>query len=369
MIMAPILSLGRTGIPDGLVTLANSTDVTVNAVAQDLDAHASLAIVGIAFIIAAPMCHWSSHARYSGIRSILTLWMILISIGLTCNVAILYSYQTPTHTSQMQFRFCTPGYNDTLPYTANPNYLLKDTWNSSVWSYFETQSPAMASCFYPCLSANNRLRRANEIAVTQGNRFNETIFFETSSRVSGPHALKSNFGSSANSQLFYCLLLASILLNLMIFVFRMRRRKATKLLKDDWNVLFERKERRIIIRKMAELWLIMCSVSATPVLFMAFLLWVEYIISYDLQSEPFRMVGQWAPLLGAGFIFFAAFVGKYWPPLESFWRRFWIRRDLVARGVVDEKLLESWEYARTTTSHQSAWGRSAMVLSQGDIEY
>jgi hypothetical protein len=50
-----------------------------------------------------------------------------------------------------------------------------------------------------------------------------------------------------------------------------------------------------------------------PFVFVIFLIWIEWILSYDLQSEEMQLVGQWAPLVGAGLVLVAAFVGKYWP--------------------------------------------------------
>jgi hypothetical protein len=45
--------------------------------------------------------------------------------------------------------------------------------------------------------------------------------------------------------------------------------------------------------------------------FVLYLGWVDWIIFYDLQSEEMQLVGQWAPLVGAGLVFVAAVVGRY----------------------------------------------------------
>lgn len=73
----------------------------------------------------------------------------------------------------------------------------------------------------------------------------------------------------------------------------------------------------------------------------AFLLWAEWIIYYDLQSEPIQFIGQWAPLVGAGLVFIAAVVGRYWPEVVRLRGAYRQRRIRVRNCDTGENVLES----------------------------
>ena len=66
-----------------------------------------------------------------------------------------------------------------------------------------------------------------------------------------------------------------------------------------------------------------------PVVLAVFLIFVEWIIRTDLQSEEMQLVGQWAPVVGVGLVLVAAFVGKYWPRGERLLLRIGERREAV----------------------------------------
>lgn len=90
IILASVLSLGRTSVPDGTVVLPNSTTISVAALATDLDSDTTLAIVGTGFLIVVPMAIWSAHFKHSGAAPILVLWTLLMFIGMICCMVNLY---------------------------------------------------------------------------------------------------------------------------------------------------------------------------------------------------------------------------------------------------------------------------------------
>jgi hypothetical protein len=66
------------------------------------------------------MALWSAQFRHSGAVPILVLWIILIFVGMICSMAVLYGVNGSGTGPLLQYRFCTPGYDDTLPFSGNP---------------------------------------------------------------------------------------------------------------------------------------------------------------------------------------------------------------------------------------------------------
>jgi hypothetical protein len=81
----------------------------------------------------------------------------------------------------------------------------------------------------------------------------------------------------------------------------------------------------------------------------------QKVIWHDLQSEEMQLAGQWAPLLGAGLILVAAFVGKYWPKGERLSFNFQERREMVRSSGIKEGILESLTRAWKERENRSAW--------------
>jgi hypothetical protein len=159
LILAPILSLGTTTIPNGVVQLSNATQVTVQALVTGLDSDATLALVGAGFLIVMPMAIWSAQFRHSGAVPILVMWILL---GKVCSMTILYAVNGSSTGPLRQFRFCALGYNDTLPFGGNSVDVVYDSWNDTVWSYFSNEDHSSPSCIYPCLNANEVLRQPGD---------------------------------------------------------------------------------------------------------------------------------------------------------------------------------------------------------------
>ena len=103
-----------------------------------------------------------------------------------------------------------------------------------------------------------------------------------------------------------------------------------------------------------------------PIVLFLFLLFVECIISMDLQSEEMQLVGQWAPLVGVGLVLVAAFVGKYWPRGGRFLLRFRERREIVRRSGIKEGVGESLSWVWKERHERSTWSYMGIALLQGD---
>lgn len=347
LILAPILSLGKTTIPDGVVQLPNSTQVTVQALVTDLDSDATLAIVGTGFLIVIPMAIWSAHFRHSGAVPILFLWIFLMFVGMICCMINLYAIDGTATGPLRQFRFCSPGYNDILPYNGNPINTINNSWNETIWSYFNSQNPLLPSCIYPCLNANELLRQPGDARII------EFLDINPSMRMYWVMDL-------ATAIIYGCIPL-SILLSLALLVLRLRGHTS-----PGWDLDSTTHHSWKDKLPHYTLWAInVYGKILTPFVFVVFLSWAEWIISYDLQSEPMQFVGQWAPLVGAALVFIAAVVGRYWGEVPKMWRAY-LRRKATARGEsVWESMRHVWKREQEFDS-RSTWSQEAgYIFLQG----
>lgn len=352
VILASFISLGHTDVQDGMVQLSNSTLVHVAAVATDLDSDAVLAIVGTGFLIAVPMAIWSAHFKHSGAVPILVLWMLLMSIGMVCCMINLYAINGSATGPLRQLRFCTPGYVESLPYSGSPITGLDANWNDTVWAYFSNQDTAYAGCIYPCLNADEVLRQPGDLSVVR--------FFD----LRPPNPLY--WGMDIVSAVIYGCVPLSIFFSFVILILRLRGHTSA-----DWDFGSS-------LREEWRTWLKNFSIGAiniygkilTPFVFVFFLVWVEWIIAYDLQSESMKAVGQWAPLVGVSLALVAAVVGKYWPPMFDAWKA---RRDrsknnsTVDHELGDRSLLSGTDVEDVTdeTILRSAWRQAGLAYQQG----
>jgi hypothetical protein len=343
LILAPILSLGTTAVPNGVVQLSNSTQIKVEAaLVTDLDSDATLAIVGAGFLIVMPMAIWSAQFRHSGAIPILVMWILLMFIGMVCCMTILYSVDGSSTGPLRQFRFCSLGYNDTLPFSGNSINIVNNSWNDTVWSYFSNQDSSSPGCFYPCLNASGLLRQSSDARVI------EFLDINPSKPI--------YWGIELISAIVYGWVPLSIAFSFALLVLRLRGYTSA-----GWD--FDSSERVGWKAKFSHytLWAInVYGKILTPFVFVAFLVWSEWIIYYDLQSEPMQFVGQWAPLVGAGLVFVAAVVGKYWPEFVKLWRAYQQRRIRVRGCDMSENISDSIKYAlrdRQNVVARSAWGQ------------
>lgn len=341
LILVPTLSLGQTSTPDGNAILPNSSTVKVAAVATDLDSDVTLAIVGTGFLIVVPMALWSARFRLAGAVAILVLWISLISIGMVACITNLFAIDGSSTGPLRQFCFCSIGYNDTLPFSTSSTSLLKSSWNETVWTYFEGLGPSLNGCYYPCLSGTGFLRQPGDAKVVE--------FLN----IEPPDALY--WGLEIISAIIYGCVPLSIFFCIIILVLRFRGYRFM-----DWS--FESYERSGLKRKLAHINIWVVNVYAMILMyfiFPVFLIWAEWIIYYDLQSESMQLIGQWAPLVGAGLAFIAAIVGKYWHRAARLWRSFWRRRTTVKTCSLDEDFLGSfrnvWSYDSSTAWSQTVF--------------
>jgi hypothetical protein len=335
MILAPILSLGKppNGILNGIITLSNSTNVKITPLATDLDSDATLAVVGTGFLIVVPMALWSVQFRHSGAVPVLVLWICLMFVGMICCVTNLYAINGSASGPLRQFRFCSSGYNGSLPYSSSAAVPINDSWNDTVWTYFNTPGSA-PSCIYPCLSATEVLRQQGDVRAIQ--------FLA----IAPPNPLF--WGLDIVSAVIFGCVPLTMFFTVLILILRLQgsRSHSSKSKIRTIGIWAVNVYGKILI----------------PFVFGVFLVWAEWIIAYDVQSEEMQLVGQWAPLVGAGLVFVAAIVGKYWPRFSRLWVRFWVRRTELSDVGLKEGILESVSVA--WWSRDKAWTQEGAVFLQ-----
>jgi hypothetical protein len=273
LILAPILSLGKPPISPGLVQLPNSTILSITPLASDLDSDATLAIVGTGFLIVIPMALWSERFRHSGAVSILVLWILLMFVGMISCMINAYAINGSPSGPLLQYRFCSPGYNDTYPFSGNLPALINDSWNDTIWTYFSSRTTSMGSCVYPCLSATELLRQPGDARA---------IHFL---RIAPPSLLF--WAMDIVTAVVYSCVPLTMLFAIFIFILRLRGHTSSMsfslLQSSDWRT----RTRKIII------WAVnVYGKILIPFVFVVFLVWAEWIIAYDLQSESMQLVGQ-----------------------------------------------------------------------------
>ena len=260
LVLAPVLSLGTTSVPDGVVQLPDFSKVTVDALAADLDSDATLAIVGTGFLIVVPMAIWSAHFRHSGAVPILVLWILLMFVGMVCCMTNLYAVNGSSTGPLRQFRFCSAGNNDSLPYSGEQINIVNESWNDTVWSYFNGQKTNQG-CIYPCLNAIEFLRQPDDLRVIE--------FFN----IQPPSPLY--WGMDIASAIIYGCVPLNMIFSFTILVLRLRGHKSTRSAIDinqtsGWKIQF--------LHFM--LWAIdIYGKILTPFVFIVFLIWAEWIIS------------------------------------------------------------------------------------------
>ncbi|KAG4423920.1 hypothetical protein IFR04_002915 [Cadophora malorum] len=344
IILASYLSLGKSSIQDGPMLLPNSSTVPVAALATDLDSDATLAIVGTGFLIVVPLALWSANFKHAAAAPILVLWTLLMSIGMIASMINLYSVDGSSSGPLKQFRFCKLGYNDTLPFGGSSATVIDGSWNDTVWSHFEKlnqDSASAPSCIYPCLTTSQRLRHPDSLAVIQ--------FFDL--QPSDP----LYWGMNVVAAIIYGCVPLSIFICVIILVLQLRGHDLEWDFESGPETSWKTRLKNISIGAINGYGKIM-----SPFVFIVFLVWVEWIISYDLQAESMKEIGQWAPLVGFALALIAAVVGKYWPELSKAWKTH-RKRKIV--GVLDGEEVQNL-VQMTRDIPPTAWGVVGLTYIQ-----
>lgn len=291
----------------------------------DSDCDAVLAIVGVAFLVIAPMQTWSSTFRTSEAKAVLLLWSLLLFIGLIfsfINQAYVFLVSFP------QLRFCPLNSNDTLPLTNGGSGGAVITWNPwdsyqanrTVTEYFTNSTVGLPStCIYPCFSFTSSLRDTTDI-------------------IADSREINSGATNQLISWLYlvvYFLVSSASLSSLTVFAIQTFTRlwkisKTYQEFTDKWKMFmysrpfFRIETARSLSAALWDLWRHIVRIYAqilSPLALILFVAFMEYIIWHDEQGETFKHIGQWGTLAAAGLIFVAAIVDHFARSIAMFVER------------------------------------------------
>jgi hypothetical protein len=281
----------------------------------DSDVDAVLAIVGVSFLVIAPMQAWSSTFNKSEAKAVLLLWSFLLFIGMVC---ALIAEEYIWVVGFPQLRFCPFNSNDTLPITNsasegptiswNPNDIYQA--NRTLAQYFANSTTGLAtSCVYPCFGYVSSLRDPADI-------------------VAQPPGLVSSSASNVKWTFYvtvYFLICSSGISSLAIFFMQRSTRiwtisKTYQNFQQKWKLARDSHlslELATLLKILVMLWyfwlhlLNIYARALSPISVLILAAFAEWNLWEDLNGESFRHIGQWGSLVAVGLVFTAALVDHY----------------------------------------------------------
>ena len=288
---------GHVWLPDGHVWLDNGKSVWVEGRVLDLDTDATLAIVGVGFLMLLPFAVYSTTFQRSEAKPILAAWGVLMLIGAICCLVTLYTVNTTSDGSFNQYRICNINITDSLsiPNTLPP---LDSDWNQTISNFFNNQSTASTSCVYPCLYSSQILHSPSDITVIL-----YPIVQAGSSRYWAFKILEA-------------LVYACVPLYIVGGIILLLHKRFWDHSPKNQSALLSMRNHFIALAsgpmtpKAGLEFVFVCfqayALVFAPFVMVVFVIFAEFSLSLDPESESIRHVGQWQPLLSVGLVGIAA---------------------------------------------------------------
>jgi hypothetical protein len=312
LILSSINSSSMPLLPSSNVSFAQDSSVWINGLVLDLDMDATLAVVGAGFLMLLPFSVLSTTFKRSEAKAILIAWGLLMLMGMVCCLASLYTVNATPDGPFHQFRFCAADHIDFLPISSPSGGLAAD-WNTTVWNYFNATHTAPSTCFYPCYHSSQVLRSQSDIEV-----------------IAFPHLPPSGSRYKAFkilAALVYACVPLNILTGLCLFSLQTvgnHRPSQFLNLRSIQNSMDSLTESPLTKFSIVYFLLVVTQVYAlifAPVMVAVFIVFAEFSLSLDPESESIRHVGQWQPLVAVTLILIAALLGKYSDKFKTYLSR------------------------------------------------
>lgn len=304
VVLAAISGSSTSSLADGHALPDATTSVWVAGRVLDHDVDATFVVVGVGYLSSLIFAVSTASFQDMAPKPVIVLWALLMLVGMAACMVNFYSINESETGPFLQARFCPPGANDTLPLSGIPMPHLGDTWNQTIWSFFNTPGQAATRCFYPCLASSEILRDQPEIQI---------IPF-SSLQIAGPGftiysvLAAVTWGALPLTALAGCLLVVG-----------------------QWKGWFEAAESPPFAG-YASLWenlrpsdgggprqtgfksltmvtvLQVYALIITPLLIVVLIVFMEWSLAVYPPSETAWHVGQWSPLVGIGFVAIAMLV-------------------------------------------------------------
>ena len=302
IVLCSIHASSTSWLPAGRVWLGNGQSIWVQGLVLDLDTDATLAIVGVGFLMLLPLAVYSTTFQRSGAKPILAAWGMLMLIGAICCLVTLYTVNTTSDGSFNQYRICNTNITD---YHSIPNMLppLGNDWNQTINNFFDNQPTTSKSCFYPCLYSSQILHSPSDIYV-----YLYPIVQAGSSRYWAFKILEA---------LVYACVPLYIVGGIILLLHKRFRDHSP----NNQSALLSMRNRFVALAsgtmtpKTVLEFVFVCfqayALVFAPFVMVVFVIFAEFSLSVDPESESIRHVGQWQPLVSVGLVGIAALLSKY----------------------------------------------------------
>jgi hypothetical protein len=376
LILASARLSSSSQIPNGFVQLPSGQEYWINAASLDLDTDGTLAVVGVGFLITLPMALWSSEFRRSDAKPILVLWTILMFIGMICCLVNLFDVDATPDGPYRQYRFCPASVNDSLSVAGGGLAFSEGDWNTTIWKHFSKDGAAYLGCVYPCFGTQHILRSQNEmIAIT----FPELL--PSNPQYWGVCLIAAFVYGFVPVTMLLCL--AVLILNLGGFTASSSETGEKSKFLAIWHLETQLKIRfgsGLTLRLEGEpkgklkfvFKLLLWGINAyagilTPLTVVAFVIWIEWTLTLDIQAETYRDVGQWTPPLYFGLVVVSTVIGKFWNKTGRLRMIYNRRRSVFENEKIVRSLLESIRVVwKPRTSHNGEEATGVLELQLVD---
>jgi len=314
VILCGIHGSSTSWLPDDRVSLGQEASVWVRALVLDLDTDATLAIVGVGFLMLLPLAVYSTTFQKSEAKPILAAWGLLMLVGLICCLTNLYTLDTTSNGPFNQYYICNMNTADSLSSPSTLAPLSKD-WNETVNDYFANQPTTSQACFYPCLYSSQIIRSQSDITM---------IPFPDVQPGSGRYWAFKLLAAFVYACVPLYMVGSIILLFQRYFVdHKLKDESMFTSMKDQFDTL---RGMPLTIKVVLEFIFVSFQAYAlvfSPLVVVVFVIFAEFSLSLDPEAESMRHVGQWQPLVSVALVVVAAFLSKYSQELKwlTFWRK------------------------------------------------
>lgn len=338
-----------TGINPVKAVVTNTTTVTIQPDAVELDIDPITAIVVTSCLVGLPLQIWSRTMRGSLIiRYMLLVWNMIM---LAASISSLIAWPTASLAAP-QYRFCYAGAMDPDSQANDgwdPKY-WKGSWNASIYNIFGNEGSVWQelsdNCFYPCFNTSQVIRQRKSLMAVVSTRETKFAKLHQPGRSDGDGfapLIYIALGTFAAAQIFLYLVsvlrLGSVELRSTIHephhLWKKRGLVWRQLAADagqSYHTIIglcrlplhidrrvRRREERPGVQDLVPVFRLLIDVLAlivlvsvfllSPCIVVAFICWIEWYIRNDgSANESINQVGQWAPLVSVGVVLFASTV-------------------------------------------------------------
>jgi hypothetical protein len=315
VILCAIHASSQAELPDGRVWLGSGKSVWVRGLVLDLDTDATLAVVGVGFLMLLPFAVYSTTFQKSEAKPILAAWGALMLVGAVSCIITLYTVDTTFTGPFNQYRICD---TNIAEYHSIPDPLppLGKDWNETIRVYFDTHTAGSKGCFLPCLYSTQILRSPTDITVFPFPRV------QTGSR--------RYWAFKILAALVYACVPLYIIGGIILLLHKRfsdhspKEQPAFISMRNRFIALASSPVSPKVVMEFVFVSFQAYALMFAPLVMVIFVIFAELSLSLDPESESIRHVGQWQPLVSVVLVGIAALLSKYsegFDRIGSWWKK------------------------------------------------